>query len=94
MQAQFPAARARAFQAVPAVDAYQTGGGAAAVLRHIGASGRRQGFRGLPRPAQKEPLVRLFQAPAAFAYLSRFAEADLPVGRYVHVPAVIVQVQR
>src|SRR6266536_3626786 len=67
MQAQLLPAGVGSVEAVPAVDAGEasgsTRGGQAAVLRVTRLSDRRQGVRGVPRPAQEEALVRLRQAP-------------------------------
>jgi hypothetical protein len=79
-QGQLPVARPRALQAVPALDAHEDCGGlrgrAAAMARRPCTSGGWQGIGGMPRPAQKGAVLRLFQAPvssgkAALAYLSR-----------------------
>src|SRR5450432_362669 len=66
MQAKLPAARARPVEAVSALDAGETSGGTRgrqpAVPRLTRPSRRREGVRGIPRPAQEEALVHLRQA--------------------------------
>ena len=66
---------AGSLEAVPPVDAHQAGGstrrGQAAVLRRPRASHRRQSIRRVPRPAQKDALVRLCQAPVRQFFIMR-----------------------
>src|SRR5713101_3587662 len=88
MQAKLPAACARSLEAVPAADAGEasgcTRGGQPAVPRLTRASRRREGVRGIPRPAQEEALVRLRQAPVRGS--EGRARLSVALHRRVHPP--------